>query len=218
MEDLLILSFVAGGADAAGYLSLGHVFTSNMTGNVVLLGIALGQEQWRQAVRSAFVLVVFVGATFGGAWLARRAEEKAWPELARRVMSWEAAVLGAFALAWTFLWPANGTVASHLLILLLTLAMGLQSAALNRFSAPGVTTTAVTGTLTSLGGGLVQSFLLPGPTAGSGMSRVSFQLMVVLLYCGGAVLTGFLLRHAPHGAGWVPGVLVAVVALRNFRR
>jgi len=39
-RDLLALSVVAGSADAAGFMGVGLVFTSNMTGNLVLLGIA----------------------------------------------------------------------------------------------------------------------------------------------------------------------------------
>ena len=39
--DLLSMTGVTGIVDAASYLALGHVFTANMTGNVVLLGFAL---------------------------------------------------------------------------------------------------------------------------------------------------------------------------------
>ena len=36
------LTFVTGVIDAVSFLGLGHVFTANMTGNVVLLGFAIG--------------------------------------------------------------------------------------------------------------------------------------------------------------------------------
>src|SRR5258706_6103576 len=35
---LLILTFVTGLVDAVSFLGLGHVFTANMTGNIVFLG------------------------------------------------------------------------------------------------------------------------------------------------------------------------------------
>ena len=38
---LLALTFTTGLIDAASYLGLGHVFTANMTGNVVLLGFGI---------------------------------------------------------------------------------------------------------------------------------------------------------------------------------
>jgi Protein of unknown function (DUF1275) len=38
---LIVLTFTTGLVDAVSYLGLGHVFTANMTGNVVLLGFGL---------------------------------------------------------------------------------------------------------------------------------------------------------------------------------
>lgn len=40
---LLALAFAAGYIDALSYLGLGRVFTANMTGSTVLLGIAIAQ-------------------------------------------------------------------------------------------------------------------------------------------------------------------------------
>ena len=37
-----LMAIAAGGSDALAYLKLGHVFTSAMTGNTVLLCIAVG--------------------------------------------------------------------------------------------------------------------------------------------------------------------------------
>src|ERR1700692_3595662 len=42
MATLFGLTFVTGLIDAVSVLGLGHVFTANMTGNVVFLGFALG--------------------------------------------------------------------------------------------------------------------------------------------------------------------------------
>ena len=49
---VLVLTWAAGGVDAISYLGLGHVFTANMTGNAVLLGLAVGQGQGLAALRS----------------------------------------------------------------------------------------------------------------------------------------------------------------------
>jgi hypothetical protein len=43
---LLVLTLVTGLVDAVSYLGLGHVFTANMTGNVVLLGFAVSPSAW----------------------------------------------------------------------------------------------------------------------------------------------------------------------------
>ena len=42
---LLVLTLAAGSVDAISYLGLGHVFTAMMTGNTVLLGLALAQGE-----------------------------------------------------------------------------------------------------------------------------------------------------------------------------
>ncbi len=39
---LIGLTVVAGLVDAVSYLALGHVFTANMTGNVIFLAFAIG--------------------------------------------------------------------------------------------------------------------------------------------------------------------------------
>ncbi len=39
---VVLLAIVAGFSDALGYVGLGRVFTANMTGNTILLGLAIG--------------------------------------------------------------------------------------------------------------------------------------------------------------------------------
>jgi uncharacterized membrane protein YoaK (UPF0700 family) len=46
--------------DAASYLALGRVFTANMTGNAVLLGVALARSSGTDATRSGAALGGFV--------------------------------------------------------------------------------------------------------------------------------------------------------------
>lgn len=63
---VLVLTWAASGVDAISYLGLGHVFTANMTGNAVLLGLAIGQGQGLAALRSIIALAGFVmGAALG---------------------------------------------------------------------------------------------------------------------------------------------------------
>src|SRR5258708_2685846 len=60
---LLVLTWAAGSVDAISYLGLGHVFTAMMTGNTVLLGLAIGQGQVLAALRSVIALAgVCLGA------------------------------------------------------------------------------------------------------------------------------------------------------------
>ncbi len=49
LATMIVLTMVSGLVDAVSYLGLGHVFTANVTGNVVLLGFAvLGAAPWRR--------------------------------------------------------------------------------------------------------------------------------------------------------------------------
>ncbi len=64
---LIVLTIVTGLVDAVSYLSLGHVFVANMTGNVVFLGFAMAGASDLSAAASLVALVAFMaGALLGG--------------------------------------------------------------------------------------------------------------------------------------------------------
>src|SRR5438876_10668346 len=64
---LLVLTVSTGLIDAVSYLALGHVFTANMTGNVVFLAFAVAGAPGLSIPRSLVSLVAFlVGAVAGG--------------------------------------------------------------------------------------------------------------------------------------------------------
>src|SRR5439155_1609115 len=56
---LLGLTAVTGVVDAVSFLGLGHIFTANMTGNVVFLGFALGAGTGVSVARSLTALSAF---------------------------------------------------------------------------------------------------------------------------------------------------------------
>lgn len=201
VRDVLLLSLAAGSADAAGFIGLGHVFTSNMTGNTVLLGIAIGQGHIADTARSFYVIVVFMFGVALGARAGRSVADQDWPGLAARLIGLEKIILLLFAIGWTFTLRGNETWDDALLTLL-AIAMALQSVALTRLRVPGIGTTAITSTITALAMGVV-SLALPGTGEATG-ARVSFHAGVVALYCLGAATSGLLIAHLPWLAGWVP--------------
>jgi len=217
-RDLLFLSVTAGSADAVGYLGLGQVFTSNMTGNVVLLGIHVGQGNLAPAGRALYVLAIFMLGLGLGAWLGRDVSEKQWPALAFRLIGLEEMALLIFGIGWFFLANENSALDSYGFLTFLALAMGLQSAALYRLSAPGVGTTAITGTLTAFTTGLVNIFFMARAADSrkeTELHRVRFQLGVILLYTCGAALGGILILEAPRLVGFLPVLTTAFVAFRR---
>ncbi|MFD5542898.1 DUF1275 family protein [Streptomyces sp. NPDC127079] len=69
---LLTLTLVTGLVGAVSYLSLGHVFVANMTGNVVFLGFALAGAPDLSALASVVALAAFLGGALAGGRLDTR--------------------------------------------------------------------------------------------------------------------------------------------------
>jgi len=201
IRDVLQLSIAAGSADALAFLTLGHVFTCNMTGNVVLLGIGLGQGHLADAAWSLYVLVIFMLGVAFGARLSRHIADEDWPRLAARLLGLEKIMLLLFAMGWSFA-PHDKEPWTCLLVALLAFAMALQSVAWTRLRAPGVGTTAITSTIVAFATELI-NLALPSAGETSG-ARVGFHAGVVALYCLGGAVSGLLILDLPWLAGWVP--------------
>lgn len=148
---LTSLSLAAGCVDAVGYLGLVQVFVANMTGNTVLLGLAIGQADGRDVLQAGTALTGFVlGVAAGAAIVERGPERAAWTPAVTAALGLEFAMLAAFAAGWLLHGADPSGVAVYPSIVLSAAAMGVQSAAVRRLQVAGVSTTYITGTLTSL--------------------------------------------------------------------
>jgi len=229
---VLVLTWAASGVDAISYLGLGHVFTANMTGNTVLLGLAIGQGQGLAALRSIIALVAFaVGAALGAIIVEKASYHTDWPLAVTRAVWVEAVILVLFTLTW-HLGSRNGAIL-YSLITLSALAMGIQSAAIRHLKVPGVATTYITGTLTSMVAELtswLRGRISPLAADSTGQSAALelpqarryqgawLQALVLLVYILAAVVSGFLqLRHARLVA-LSPLLAVALVGLNASLR
>lgn len=206
----LLLAGAAGYVDAVGYLMLG-LFTANMTGNTVLLGIAAGQSRWAGAGRAVLALASFLAGASGGAVVLSRQRRIG------SVLAAETAVLTGSLVSWAVLGQEGG--AALPLLVLLSTAMGLQNAAVRRVGEQRVSTTYVTGTLTNLAIEAVTA-LLVRPVShqeASGRSRTSGSLALFgglwVAYLVGAVAGGFAELRWAFAAVVVPiGVVAGVTA------
>lgn len=223
---ILILAWAAGSLDAIGYLGLGHIFTANMTGNTVLLGLALGEGQGVAALRSVVALGGFAfGVATGATIMSKDRERVDWPPSVTIVLFLEAIVLAVFSVAWHVLGVSQWLYA---LIALSAVAMGIQSAAVRRLRVPGIATTYITGTLTSFVSGVTSRVRQAGATSTLGASgrdpvtasspeiwerRVGLQAGVFLTYVLAAVWSGFAQTRAPSLATISPVVAVVLVAI-----
>src|SRR5260370_18265817 len=148
---LLVLTWAAGSVDAISYLGLGHVFTAMMTGNTVLLGLAIGQGQVLAALRSVIALAGFcLGAAVGAFIVEREEKRQEWPPVVTVALPLQAITLALFTIAWFLTDTPRSAGMLHILILLSGLAIGIQAVTVRHLGVPGIATTYITGTLTSL--------------------------------------------------------------------
>jgi uncharacterized membrane protein YoaK (UPF0700 family) len=136
------LSGLAGYVDGIGYLYLGGLFVSFMSGNSTRLGVTLAQGQWLNAAEAFGLIALFVIGAGAGCLIVlgrggnRQANRQHWVLLA------ETALLVAAALGYTFGLP-------DVAIAFIVLAMGLENSVFQVEGGLGLTY--VTGTLVKVG-------------------------------------------------------------------
>jgi uncharacterized membrane protein YoaK (UPF0700 family) len=134
------LSALAGYVDGIGYLYLGGLFVSFMSGNSTRMGVNLAQGRWMNAAEAFGVITLFViGAAAGSLMvLGRGVHRQPW------VLLVEALLLIAAGLADMFGMP-NTAIAA------IVLAMGLENAVFQIEGGGGLGVTYVTGALVKVG-------------------------------------------------------------------
>ncbi len=205
---MLVLTFSTGIVDAVGYLGLDRVFTANMTGNVVILGMALTGAEDLPIVGPIVALLGFlVGATVVGRVL--RKAPTGWTTASSVVFGLVGVGLGVLAAVVTGLQgvPVEaGTTAPPAALAVtgtLGVVMGGQGAAARRLAVKDVTTVVVTSTLT----GLAADSRLAGGTGEGWRRRIG---AVVLILAGAAVGAALLRWHI--GAGLALAAVIALLA------
>ena len=200
---LLALTFTTGLVDAVSYLGLGHVFTANMTGNVVLLGFGVAGSGGLPVLAPTVSLAAFLLGSGAGGRLVRRTEAH-HPALVSWALGIEASlvVVAAVLAGATHIRPGSGT--AYALIVLMALAMGVRNAAVRRIAVPDMNTTVLTMTLTALA---AES----RAAGGSGQGTVRRLSAVTAMFVG-AVAGALLLKVTL----FVPLALAAGLALTTW--
>ncbi|MCZ4500241.1 MAG: hypothetical protein JWQ74_2796 [Marmoricola sp.] len=202
---MLALTFSTGVIDAVGYLGLDRVFTGNMTGNVVILGMALVGADNLPVLGPLLALAGFMaGAAVGG-----RVLKAAGPGWTRRTTVLLAVVAATMLLTAVVLFVVEDDLSRPIGITITTVlgaAMGIQAATARFIAVKDVTTVVVTSTITGLA---ADSVLGSGKGTGDSPRRVA---AVVLILAGAAAGAGLLQWHL--GAGLLlAGALVLVVTV-----
>jgi uncharacterized membrane protein YoaK (UPF0700 family) len=196
---LAALTAVSGFVDAVSFLGLGHVFTANMTGNVLLIGFAFAGTPGFSAAASLCALGAFLAGAVIGGRLALRVH-------AVRNLLFVAMVIEAGCTTTTAIiagsvpaigsgWPRYAVLA------LLAGAVGLRNSAVRRVGVPDMSTTVLTTTLTGLAS---RSRLAGGTNPHARLGTTS----VVSMFAG-ALAGAILLLHA--GATWTLAIAAAIV-------
>jgi uncharacterized membrane protein YoaK (UPF0700 family) len=146
---LLVLTLTTGLIDAASYLGLGHVFTANMTGNIVLLGFGLANAGGLPVVAPLISLGAFLlGAAAGGrlgVGIAKRHER-----VVLVAVGCEVTLLVLAAIVAAAIHVRVGSNSAYAIIALVAVAMGIRNAIVRKLAVPDLTTTVLTLTLTGI--------------------------------------------------------------------
>jgi uncharacterized membrane protein YoaK (UPF0700 family) len=207
---LFVLTFGAGLVDAASVLALGHVFTANMTGNVVFLGFAFAGVPEFSILRSSLALAAaLVGGILAGNLDSRVTwrNRPTWLSVATLV---EAMLVGAAALtAWRH--PAGQNDLSICIMIILTgVAMGVRNGTVRRLGVPDLTTTVLTLTVAALA--------FDSRLAGGTGNRWHIRIAAILCMFAGAFVGASLLHHSLTLLLSVAAALSLLVALVHMFR
>jgi len=208
---LLGMTAVTGLVDAVRFLSLGRVFTANMTGNVVILAFATARVPALSIAYSLMALLSFlVGAIFGGRIMARAGADSQIRFAAQ-----------AFVLEVVFLSVASFCsigYRSHLLghsfqtfalIALTALAMGTRNAAVRKLAIPDLTTTVLTLTITGIAA--------DSSIANGNNPRLARRVGSVAAMFLGAALGAVIIHYSISAALWLGTAISALCSAALFR-
>jgi uncharacterized membrane protein YoaK (UPF0700 family) len=184
---LLLLTLNAAWIDMLSYLSLGRVFASFMTGNILFIGLGVAQSNSGLVIRALVAVLVFlVGVAFGSFCLGcapQRQTGPAWHNTFARHLLLEWLLLLVYAIIWRV--TSNLSQQAGVQILLLCMAalgMGIQGALVWALKIPGVLADALTATLITLGQRLAQGLGHPGPESQEWRWSSIFLVLLCLIY------------------------------------
>src|SRR6266849_8628009 len=208
---LLGMTAVTGLVDAVSFLSLGRVFTANVTGNIVLLAFATAHVSGLSIARSLTALLAFlVAAVLGGRVMARASSDSQIRFAAQAFV-----LEGVFLFATSFCGIGyrsdllENSFQPFALIALTALAMGTRNAAVRKLASPDLTTAVRTLTITGSG---ADSSLANGNDP-----RLARRVESVIAMFLGAALGALAIRYSISAALWLGAAISALCSAALFR-
>ena len=205
----IALTFGSGATDVASFTRLGGVFTSVMTGNIVLGGLAVAQRSLSLASHTAVSIAGYIAGVAGGTWVAhgfkrvspvKPVDDEGRASVLPAHVSWtlfaELVLLAGLTVGWEVTGARPVGWAQYSLLAVTAAAMGMQASAVKEMGLTDVSTTFLTGTLTAL----VSSLVSPGQDTPHGPRR--FGVLIGLAV--GASLCGLLVATAADAVPALP--------------
>jgi uncharacterized membrane protein YoaK (UPF0700 family) len=195
----IVLTFASGATDVVSFTHLGAVFTSVMTGNIVLLGLAVAHASVSLATHTTTSIAGYMAGVAASTWIARGWRASAaetfddsrasgLPPHVIWALFAELTLIAGFAVGWEISGANPAGWAQFGLLATVAAAIGMQSSTVNRMNLSEAGTTYLTGTLTTL----VASLVSPGQ-----QTRYKLRRFGVLFgLAAGAGLSGLLIKTA----------------------
>jgi uncharacterized membrane protein YoaK (UPF0700 family) len=191
---IVVLAFVAGFVDALSILGFGGVFASVMTGNTILLGLAIARGEPLSAILSAIAIAAYVGGLTTGLGIADSSpnrQDVTWSSGATKVFVSEFLLLFALAVIGVFIRKASISYYLDVLIALAAMSMGMQSAGFYVLGVSSVSTTRLTSTYDKFVIDLFYSRRPPNSMSPpKEKSHATLSAIVVLVYLFAAIVGG----------------------------
>jgi uncharacterized membrane protein YoaK (UPF0700 family) len=200
------LSALAGYVDGIGFLHLGGLFVSFMSGNSTRLGVSLAEGRWSDAAEAIGLIVLFVAGAAAGSLivLGRGRYRQSWVLLA------ESTLLAIAGLAYTLGQP-------ELSIAAIVLAMGLENAVFQTQVGTSLGLTYVTGALIKVGQ-LAAAALTGGPRWNWAPNLLLWAALVSGVVCGTLAYHRINLAAIWFAAGVALALSAIVFAMRRSAR
>jgi uncharacterized membrane protein YoaK (UPF0700 family) len=197
---LFLVSATCGAIDAACLLTLGGVFAEMMTGNLMLMAVAVGSGgKITHAERFLWPLIAFAIGSIAGGRLMRHREESQ-DRLIGFSLVWATIALSAL-ICWYYE-PNGHETLGRAVTALLAMGMGIQTALLRRHGVPDIAINVMT---------LTMNAVLADSRLAGGNPRNSVRRMIsIACFVSGGILSAFLVKF---GTYWSLGLALFLYSI-----
>lgn len=205
---MMVLTVVTGMVDAVGFLGLDRVFTGNMTGNVVILGMGLaGQDGLPVAGPLVALAAYIVGAAAAGRVL--RHQKAVWNSTITILLGINALVFLAVGTTLLATGAPEASVAASVVAASIAVLMGAQASVARFLAVHDMTTVVITSTITAFAS---ENLFVPG--RGRVMNRRFWAIAAILV---GALIGALMMEINFSVPFYVAGVATALTTALGHR-